>query len=61
MAHLYEVHTNDGRTHEVPTTHHHSDHDEATFKRHLLDVLKGTASGVASNIIVSRFIYRGRR
>lgn len=59
MAHQYEVHTNDGRAFNVTTQHHHDDHDENSFRRHLLDVLKSTGSGIASAVIV-RYIYKGR-
>lgn len=61
MGHLYEVHTSDGRSHPVETHLHHEGHDERTFANHLLDVLKGASSSVLGNVIVHRFIYRGRR
>jgi hypothetical protein len=60
MSHIYDVQTSDGRSHQVATQHHHDDHDDASFKRHLLDVLKGSASGVIGGSVV-HFLYRGRR
>ncbi len=60
MAHLYDVQTSDGRTHPVATEHHHADYEDASFKRHLLDVLKGSAGGIISGMVV-QYIYRGRR
>ncbi|WP_067734195.1 hypothetical protein [Novosphingobium naphthalenivorans] len=60
MAHLYEVHANDGQAYNVTTPHHHDDHDDQTFRKHLLDVVKSTISGVAANAI-NRYIYKGRR
>ena len=61
MSHIYEVHTSDGRSHQVETPHHHDAHDDKTFAAHLLDVLKGATSSVIGNVVVQRFIYRGRR
>jgi|GEM_PF-6439620 len=60
MAYVYEVHANDGGIYTVTTQHHHEDHDEHSFRRHLLDVVKSTISGVLANGI-NRFIYKGRR
>lgn len=61
MAHLYEVHTSDGRSHDVTTPHHHDDHDHKTFSQHLLDIIKGATSSVVGGVIVNRIIYKGRR
>lgn len=60
MAHIYDAHGDDGRVYTVQTAHYHGDHDEHTFRKHLLDVVKSTISGVAANAI-NRFIYKGRR
>ena len=60
MGHIYDVHTSDGRVHQVETNNHHSDHSEATFGKHLLDVLKGAAGGFIGGSL-QRFVYRGRR
>jgi hypothetical protein len=60
MAHSYEVQTSDG-TFNVDTQHHHDDHGDSAFKKHLLDIILSTASGVASGLIVHRFTYKGRR
>lgn len=59
MAHQYEVHTNDGKSYDVSTPNHHEDHDDGAFRRHLLDVIKGAASGVIAQSVV-RYVYRGR-
>lgn len=61
MAHVYEVHTSDGQVRSAETPHHHDEHDNSTFAKHLLDVLKGTTAGILSNVIVNKFIYKGRR
>jgi hypothetical protein len=60
MSHHYEAHASDGQTYNVTTQHHHDDHEDATFKRHLLDVIKGSISGVAAGAVL-RFVYRGQR
>jgi hypothetical protein len=58
MAHKYEVHTDKG-TFDVTTPHHHDDHHEDTFLKHLLDVIKGAAGGVGAGMIM-RYIYKGK-
>ena len=60
MAHLYEVELGDGQVHHVTTPHHHDDHDEDNFRRHLLDLIKQSAGALVSEVII-RVIYRGRR
>ena len=58
---VYEVQLNDGRIfRDVTTEHSHQDHDDKTFKQHLLDVLKGGAGGVVSGFVV-HFALKGRR
>lgn len=58
--HLYEVHLDDGSVHDVRTPHHHDDHDDETFARHLLDVIKGAAGGVIGGLIL-RIIHKGHK
>lgn len=60
MSYLYEVHTRDGNVHEVSTPHHHDEHHEDAFVKHLLDVVKGAASGFLGASI-TRYVYRGHR
>lgn len=60
MAHLYEVHTGDGNIHHVETDNHHDNHDAPTFERHLIDIIKMMAGGVAT-VVVTKILYRGRR
>ncbi len=48
MPHQYEARTSDGDAYTVTTSKHHDDHDDATFKKHLLDVIKSSVSGVIS-------------
>ena len=60
MAHLYELVTNQG-THNVTTPHHHEDHDEANFQKHLIDVIKQSSAQIISGLIIHRITYRGRR
>tara|TARA_R110002051_G_scaffold269600_1_gene329790 strand:- start:5202 stop:5381 length:180 start_codon:yes stop_codon:yes gene_type:complete len=52
MAHQYEVKHSDGRTYDVTTDKHHSDHHESDFKDHLLGIIERTISGVASGVII---------
>ena len=52
MAHVYEVKHSNGRTYDVTTNRHHSEHSEDEFARHLLDIVKGAAGGVLSGYIV---------
>jgi hypothetical protein len=61
MAHEYHVELSDGKNYTVTTNHHHDDHELDVFLNHLLDIIKGTVSGVLSNVIVRRFTYRGQR
>jgi hypothetical protein len=60
MAHAYEVHTSDGQSYDVTVQEHHDDHPNDAFKKHLLDVIKGSVSGVISASVI-RFAYKGRR
>lgn len=61
MGHMYEAHTNDGQSFDVSTPHHHSDHDDQTFRNHLLDVIKQSASQIIAGVVVHRYTYKGRR
>lgn len=54
MANVYEAKTSAGN-YNVTTDKHHSNHDDATFKRHLLDVIKATASGVTTGVILHEY------
>jgi hypothetical protein len=56
---LYDVTLRDGRRFEVTTPHHHDDHDDATWRRHLVDILKNTVAGLASAAIAA-YVFRGR-
>jgi hypothetical protein len=64
MAHQYDVHYTDdqGRSGQatVTTPHHHEDHPEPTWLRHICEVLEQIGVKVVSDGI-SRFVYRGRR
>ncbi len=60
MANQYEVSLSDGRSYTVTTDRHHDNHDDNSFRRHLLDIVKQSVSGVVSQTVV-RFIFRGRR
>ena len=59
-THRYDVHLDDGKVYEVTTPHHHDDHDEAAFSRHLLDVIKSSIAGVVAGTVL-RFVFRGRQ
>jgi hypothetical protein len=60
MSHQYDAHLDNGDRYTVTTDKHHDDHTEDGFKRHLLDVIKGSISGVISATVV-RFAYKGRK
>ncbi|MEA3012443.1 MAG: hypothetical protein QOD42_988 [Sphingomonadales bacterium] len=60
MAHLYEVHTNQG-TYDVPTDHHHDHLSVADFERILVQTICNSVANVAGNLILHRYTYRGRR
>lgn len=57
---VYEVHTDDGRRHEVETPHHHDDHDVKTWQDHMVDLLKNIAAGITVNRI-EKIIFKGKR
>jgi hypothetical protein len=52
MSNVYGVKLGDGSSYEVTTERHHSQHDGQTWKKHLLDVIKGSVSGIVSAVIV---------
>ncbi len=56
VANLYEARLSDGKTYNVTTIRHHGDHDDQTFKRHLLDIIKASIFGV-----VVGYVPNGRR
>lgn len=60
MANLYGVQTSSGKNFDVTTNKHHDDHDDKTFRDHLLDVIKGTASQVIGEVVV-RYTFKGRK
>lgn len=57
---VYKVTLSDGTIYDVTTTLHHDDHPEPTFKRHLLDIIKSSISGIISNVVVG-FVHKGRK
>jgi hypothetical protein len=60
MANVYHVKFSTGETFDVTTEKHHDDLDEASFKKHLIDVVKGSATGVISGVIVG-YVLKGRK
>ncbi|MDO9223608.1 MAG: hypothetical protein Q7U20_07840 [Caulobacter sp.] len=60
MSHQYDAHMDNGDKFTVTTSRHHDDHTDDEFAKHLLDVIKGSISGVVSGVIV-RFAYKGRK
>lgn len=56
---LYEVHLANGQKYDVRTAQHHDDHTPEAFEKHLIDVVKTVASGVAV-IVVERIIFKGK-
>jgi len=61
MANIYEVHTSDGRAHQITTPKHHTQSDEKTFKQHLLDVIKQSTAQILAGVVVNRFTFKGTR
>lgn len=59
MANVYHVTMSNGESYTVSTEEHHDDHSDASFARHLLDVIKSAISGVISGSVV-RFLHKGR-
>lgn len=59
MANAYHVELSTGQSYNVTTDRHHGDHDDKTFKQHLLDIIKGSVSGVVAGVVV-RYIHKGR-
>lgn len=54
MTYVYQVKSNAGN-HNVPTDKHHSNYDDASFKRHLQDILKGVVGSAAAGIIIHEY------
>lgn len=55
----YSVTLNDGQTYTVKTPKHHTQHSEAEFEEHLLDVIKQTIANVVGGVII-KIIFKGR-
>lgn len=60
MVHLYSATLSDGSAYDVQTPNHHANHPEADFRRHLLDIIKSSISGVITATVV-HFAYKGRK
>lgn len=60
MQHIYDVQLSSGQTHQVSTPHHHSDHSDDAWTKHVVDILKGIGINVAGASIV-KILYRGKR
>jgi hypothetical protein len=60
MANLYQARLNNGQTYDVTTDRHHADHDDKTFKQHLLEVIKASVPGIISGIVVG-YVHKGRK
>jgi hypothetical protein len=60
VSNLYFTTISVGDTYNVTTDKHHADHDDATFKQYLLDVIKNTTSGVITGVVVS-YVFKGKK
>jgi hypothetical protein len=60
MVHIYSARLTDGQTYDVQTPNHHENHSDTDFRRHLLDIIKSSVSGVVSGTVV-HFLYKGRK
>lgn len=45
--HVYDVSIANGDTHRVQTPYHHDDHEREAWTKHLVDLLKNVAAGLA--------------
>jgi len=57
--HLYEVTLSNGDKYDVNTRTHHSDVPEPSFRQHLLDIIKASASQIIAGVVVG-YIHKGR-
>ena len=60
MANQYDVTLSDGRSYSVTTDRHHGEHSDNAFKQHLLDIIKQSAAGIITGVVVG-YIHRGRK
>jgi hypothetical protein len=64
MAQKYEAHGHDGKVYDVTTDHHHDDHSDDSFKKHLGRIIDaaigGTVGGISTAVIVRKFIFKGK-
>lgn len=62
MANVYEVSTNKGNF-NVKTDQHHEDrnHTDATFRQHLIQIVRESAPGVVTGIILHHYKLIGKR
>jgi hypothetical protein len=60
MANQYEVRLSDGQAYNVTTDQHHANHSDSAFKQHLLDVIKQSAAGIITGVVVG-YVHKGRR
>jgi hypothetical protein len=60
MANVYQATLSDGTSYNVPTDKHHGNHSDAEFKKHLLDIIKNSTSGIITGVVVG-YIFKGRK
>jgi hypothetical protein len=60
MAYMYRADLSDGSAYDVTTDRHHADHDDRTFKQHLLDIIKASIPNIISGVVVG-YVHKGRK
>jgi hypothetical protein len=60
MANVYQAKMSDGKAYDVTTDRSHQDHDDQSFKRHLLDIIKSSISQTISGVVVG-YVHKGRK
>lgn len=58
MSYVYDVRLSNGQNYAVTTDKHHDNHDDASFQRHLLDVIVSTAGRILGNVIIHEYKLR---
>ena len=60
MAHVYQVTMNDGARYDVTTERHHDQVPEATFRQHLLQIIRDSVPNIISGVVVG-FVLKGHK
>jgi hypothetical protein len=61
MSHSYSAQGSDGKTYDVTTDEHHTNHTNDSFKSHLEQIIQQYVVGLASGFTILGFKYLGRK